>query len=392
MSRKSSFTMKYAPLQQQESSYTSAFTYGGENSSIKTEPRKWIFNKNHEDYQVSMPPSTYNSSLSIRALYMFGKILSFVFCLATLPFSLIFVLKLVHQYERIIVFRLGKLSNIKGPGLITVLPCIDKWKRIDLRTKAFNIPPTNLSTKDGGVISVGAVVYFRISDPVRMCLSVNDINQSIRHIAQSCMSSLLCKKTFDVVMTKRLNLSYDLQVDVNLAVSEWGAQVSSVELSDVTPIVKPTNIPSRLNICADSLIQSNPLLSSLASITEKVINHTNQETTNSNLKIEQFLKVIKSHLNEKLVNKVGVTYQFEIFNENMNETLLYFLDLKNDKGCLEKIEDNVDADVKVFLTANALYDIITKKADIYSSYSSGALKISGSINDATKLSHLFDIL
>lgn len=388
--------MKYAPIQQHTSDtdYSSPFSYSSGKSNVESENWKFAKNKGDEFVVVTEETEIPDQQISIKLLNWVMQIMAFFLCLVTLPFSLFFIMKMVPQYERILVYRLGRLYGVKGPGLVFVLPCLDKWSRIDLRTKAFHIPPTSLSTKDGGVISVGALVYFRIVDPVKTSLTVTDVNKAVRHVSQSCMSSLLSKKTFDVVITKRLNLSYDLQVDINLAAQDWGAEVSGVELSDINLLVKPKQMQN-CGMFGGSMAGGtgdNQLMSGLASLAQHVIAQAQQgSSTNApeeTSDISQLINNIKLVIDADLVGKVGLTYAFEI------DGCTYALDLKNHPGSVGAIPTgaNFDADVRISLSANTLSNIMNKKLSMLSAYSSGKLKLNGSVSDAAKLSHLSDLL
>ena len=429
----SRFQMKYAPLMQREETqpdkYNSVFTY--DIAQTKTEEKDWIFNKKSDKLQV---PNTVvdgpASSLSTQIVIWVIQCVSFFLCLITMPFSLFATMKMVRQYERVLVFRLGRFSNLKGPGMVMVMPCIDKWTRVDLRTKAFHIPPTSLPTKDGGIISVGAMVYFRISDPVKMSHRVTDVNKSVRHVAQSCMSALLSRKTYDVILAKRLNLSDDLQVDINVNTLEWGAEVSSVELSDINLLVEPKR-PGR----PQQQQQSNPfagmmgdmmgggdndeLLSGFASLAQQFISNSVQHSSGEagtsstavkarplgalqpaaaeEVKVEEVIARIRTVISRDLISRVGCVYQFDIWSNT--DTASYMLDLKNAPGSLVRIGGVVSGgdvvlacDVKVTLSSKTFSDIISKRTSMLAAYSSGALKLNGSLSDASKLTHLGDLL
>ncbi|KAI2575064.1 stomatin like 1, partial [Homo sapiens] len=117
--------------------------------------------------------------------------LGFLLLLVTFPISGWFALKIVPTYERMIVFRLGRIRTPQGPGMVLLLPFIDSFQRVDLRTRAFNVPPCKLASKDGAVLSVGADVQFRIWDPVLSVMTVKDLNTATRMTAQNAMTKAL---------------------------------------------------------------------------------------------------------------------------------------------------------------------------------------------------------
>ncbi|XP_064870206.1 stomatin-like protein 1 [Oncorhynchus nerka] len=122
------------------------------------------------------------------------------------------VLQVVPNYQRIVVFRLGRVRPPKGPGVVLLLPLIDQWQRVDLRTRAFNIPPCQVTTRDGGVVSVGADIQFRIWSPVMSVVSVQDLNASTRLTAHNAMTTSLGRKSVREIQTERIKLGEYLGV------------------------------------------------------------------------------------------------------------------------------------------------------------------------------------
>ncbi|XP_037539611.1 stomatin-like protein 1 [Nematolebias whitei] len=139
-----------------------------------------------------------------------------------LPITGWFVLKTVPNYQRIVVFRLGRVCPPKGPGVVLVLPLIDQWQKVDLRTRAFNIPPSQVTTRDGGVLLVGADIQFRIWNPVMSVVLVQDLNASTRMTAQNALTHSLSKKTIREIQTERVKLGEYLGTLVQLGLYAMG--------------------------------------------------------------------------------------------------------------------------------------------------------------------------
>ncbi|XP_015265219.1 PREDICTED: stomatin-like protein 1 isoform X1 [Gekko japonicus] len=156
--------------------------------------------------------------------------LVFLLTILTFPISGWFVLKTVPTYERVIVFRLGRIRAPKGPGLVLLLPFIDQWQRVDLRTHAFNIPPCKLTSQDGALVSVGADVQFRVCDPVLSVMTVKDLNMATRMTAQNVMTKILLKKYLREIQTEKLRISDQLLLEINDVTKTWGLEVDRVEL------------------------------------------------------------------------------------------------------------------------------------------------------------------
>lgn len=171
---------------------------------------------------------------------MFGceaaiRILAYFGVLITLPFSLIMCLKVIAQYERAVVFRLGRLvSDIpKGPGLVFILPCLDNVKTIDLRTFTFNVPTQEVLTKDSVTVAVDAVVYYRIFDPVMSVVNVEDANRSTRLLAQTTLRNVLGTVDLYQLLTAREQIAHLMQDSLDTATETWGVKVERVDIKDV---------------------------------------------------------------------------------------------------------------------------------------------------------------
>lgn len=181
-----------------------------------------------------------NSSQRIGNKGMFGcetaiRILAYMAAFMTLPFSLVMCLKVIAQYERAVVFRLGRLvSEVpKGPGLVFILPCLDNVKTIDLRTFTFNVPTQEVLTKDSVTVAVDAVVYYRIFDPVMSVVNVEDANRSTRLLAQTTLRNVLGTVDLYQLLTAREQIAHLMQDCLDTATETWGVKVERVDIKDV---------------------------------------------------------------------------------------------------------------------------------------------------------------
>jgi len=162
-------------------------------------------------------------------------ILSIIIFICTLPFSLLFTLKIVQEYERAVIFRVGRLRSggAKGPGLFFVLPCIDNYLKVDLRVLSFDVPPQEILTRDSVTVSVDAVTYFRIANPVASVCNVADAIRSTKLLAQTTLRNELGTKNLSEVLLERESISRNIQRVVDVATDPWGVKVERVELKDV---------------------------------------------------------------------------------------------------------------------------------------------------------------
>ncbi|XP_065647906.1 mechanosensory protein 2 [Hydra vulgaris] len=162
-------------------------------------------------------------------------ILSFIVVICTFPFSLLFCLKIVQEYERAVIFRVGRLlkGGAKGPGIFFILPCIDNYSKIDLRVISFDVPPQEILTRDSVTVSVDAVTYFRISNPIASVCNVENASRSTQLLAQTTLRNELGTKNLAEVLMERENISKNLQHILDHATEPWGVKVERVEIKDV---------------------------------------------------------------------------------------------------------------------------------------------------------------
>ncbi|XP_048587755.1 band 7 protein AGAP004871-like [Nematostella vectensis] len=160
---------------------------------------------------------------------------SLVIFICTLPFSLCFCLKIVQEYERAVIFRLGRLlqGGAKGPGMFFILPCIDSYQKVDLRVVSFDVPPQEILTKDSVTVAVDAVVYFRIHNATISITNVENANRSTRLLAQTTLRNVLGTKSLSEILIERDIISYIMQTALDEATDPWGVKVERVEVKDV---------------------------------------------------------------------------------------------------------------------------------------------------------------
>jgi regulator of protease activity HflC (stomatin/prohibitin superfamily) len=142
-------------------------------------------------------------------------------------------IRILREYERGVIFRLGRLLGAKGPGLILLIPVIDRMVRIDLRTVTLNIPPQEIITRDNVPASVNAVAYFRVIDPVDAVVNVEQYLEATSQISQTTLRSVLGKADLDTLLAERERLNEDLQKIIDEQTEPWGIKVSVVEIKDV---------------------------------------------------------------------------------------------------------------------------------------------------------------
>merc|ERR1719193_261790 len=160
--------------------------------------------------------------------------ISWVLVIFTLPFSLCVCFKVVQEYERAVIFRLGRLleGGAKGPGIFFVLPCIESYQKVDLRTSVIDIPPQEVLTKDSVTVSVDAVVYYRVSNATVSVANVENAHHSTRLLAQTTLRNILGTKNLHEILSDRESIAGSMQIVLDEATHDWGIKVERVEIKD----------------------------------------------------------------------------------------------------------------------------------------------------------------
>jgi regulator of protease activity HflC (stomatin/prohibitin superfamily) len=141
--------------------------------------------------------------------------------------------RVLREYERGVVFRLGRLIAQKGPGLILLIPLVDRMVKVDLRTVTLNIPPQEVITRDNVPAGVNAVAYFRVIDSTKAVVEVENYLLATSQISQTALRSVLGKADFDQLLSERERLNEELQTIIDESTEPWGVKVTAVEIKDV---------------------------------------------------------------------------------------------------------------------------------------------------------------
>jgi regulator of protease activity HflC (stomatin/prohibitin superfamily) len=142
-------------------------------------------------------------------------------------------IRIVKEYERGVIFRLGRLVGAKGPGLFFILPLADSMVKVDLRTVTYDVPPQEVVTKDNVTVKVNAVVYYRVVDPTKAVTEVYDYKYATAQIAQTTLRSTIGQAELDEVLSERDKLNIKIQQIIDETTSSWGIKVTAVEIKDV---------------------------------------------------------------------------------------------------------------------------------------------------------------
>ena len=157
----------------------------------------------------------------------FGGFLVFILLLIAISF------RVLREYERGVVFMLGRFWKVKGPGLILIIPIFQQWVRVDLRTIVMDVPPQDVITRDNVSVKVNAVVYFRVVDPAKSVIQVEKFLVATSQLAQTTLRAVLGKHALDELLSEREKLNLDVQRVLDTQTDAWGVKVSTVEIKQV---------------------------------------------------------------------------------------------------------------------------------------------------------------
>ncbi|MCL0072544.1 slipin family protein [Thermodesulfovibrionales bacterium] len=161
------------------------------------------------------------------------ELLTVIFIILLVGYVISQAIRVLKEYERGVVFRLGRVIPLKGPGLIIIWPIIDKLVRVNLRTVAMDVPSQDIITEDNITVTVNAVVYFRPIEPIKAITEVEDYVFATSQIAQTTLRSILGQSQLDELLTKREELNAKLQQVIDLQTEPWGIKVTVVEVKNV---------------------------------------------------------------------------------------------------------------------------------------------------------------
>jgi len=162
-------------------------------------------------------------------------VVSVLLIFLTMPFSLCLVVKVVQEYERAVIFRLGRLlkSGARGPGVFFIIPCIDHYEKIDMRTQTYDVPPQEILTKDSVTVFVNAIMYYKVKDATSAVANVDDYSGSAQLLAATTLRNVLGTRNLGDILSEREAIASEMQEGLDEATDPWGVLVERVEVKDV---------------------------------------------------------------------------------------------------------------------------------------------------------------
>ncbi|CAI5454823.1 unnamed protein product [Caenorhabditis angaria] len=206
--------------------------YSGQASSSPPRPLPQLESQSET---IPVKPPTYQAEYTSSGFAeTILKLVTGLVIFLTFPISVFFCVKVVQEYQRAVIFRLGRLvPQVKGPGIFFINPCIDKFLNIDLRVVSYNVPSQEILSRDSVTVSVDAVVYYKVFDPITSVVGVEDASNSTRLLAQTTLRTCLGAHTLTEMLSEREKISADMKLALDEATVPWGIKVERVELRDV---------------------------------------------------------------------------------------------------------------------------------------------------------------
>ncbi|XP_040198941.1 stomatin-like protein 1 isoform X1 [Rana temporaria] len=313
--------------------------------------------------------------------------LCFLIMIITLPVSIWFSIKIVYDYERMVIFRLGRVQPPKGPGLVLVVPLIDQFQRVDMRSRAFSIQPSKVKSRDDVLVSLKADVHFRVCDPILSLMSVQDLNFVIQHTAENLLAQSLGRKYLKEIYGGRVQIAEHLKEDINEQVKVYGVCIDHTEVQ-LEAVLRPHEENVNVPVLSPALGPTGGLeqmVAQLVSLAQQTVAATDSSPSPvADFSLQQMTSQLEGILSESLVSEVGSSYQL-IVTRNCGESVSYFIDLTSGSGSSGWGVFPGNPDVTLMMTEADLMCLIKGDLSPMTAYAAGRLQVIGDLRTALQL-------
>ncbi|CAL1266335.1 unnamed protein product [Larinioides sclopetarius] len=388
--------------------YSSPFEYGPVGVNMKTYNKKnyksvfsyhaVAISSDEESDRITKEPL---SSVVLRTIIVFFL---YFLALISFPFSLWICIKRISALERIVLMRLGRLQPIKGPGFAFILPCVDKWTKVDLRPQSFTVSTSQLLTADGGIVEVQSDIEFRVSDVISYVMKLHQHENTLKELGLFCLKNIVSEKDLEDLETKRDLICCKLKDELNRSVINWGLEVVHVYLHSVKvlkaaePVDAIGTLLTALKAATGDTSQHTtamfPLIPELAEqISGHEINQDELSNAKSQLQSEDCITAIKKFAilaeKEGYIKDLNASFRFDIVGRSTTRLLISF-----DKGCIsvnENIDSSKQSDVQLMLTEDNLKDFLNGDVSPLEAYMDGKVMVTGDWSLLRSLAKMFDL-
>ncbi|CAG0920590.1 unnamed protein product [Notodromas monacha] len=387
-------------------SFESIYTYG---SAFGASHRR-----QYEDETDSREMNKWESGFRIFVLSLLMIML--------IPFSPIVLWRCLHhlpQYERVSVIRLGRFSGIKGPGYVLLLPCVDSWRKMDLRMKILVIRNVQVVTSDTAVVNLNVEVLYRIFDSESNVLKINDPEKTLESLCRSTIVNKAVSSSQKLLVKDRRAIGDSVREKLNDAVRKWGFEVSEVTLHEVVVLQKAVVVEKNplepLNQVFQSLVglksdasHQNPLLQSLTGHMKEAFRETMSEGGEASFVIDFSSDVEDHHKIDQPPSRLKIALDKAISavktKPGPEQCGLYCVEpagkprvfvILSERCWVEEGEScslNIEPDVKIHAEdENALLDVVEGRVSPYEAYFSGTVVVTGNVRKLMTLSNFLEI-
>jgi hypothetical protein len=390
-------------------SYNTEYNYSNSYTNWTQQTNKYSRPVKNDEKRLVIEPQT------IIEYFFIG--LSFIVLVCTLPFSLIFSLKFVSTFERLVVLRLGKAQEVRGPGTFLVLPFIDKTAKIDIRVNSYELPSISIITMDKGIAEFSAAIFYKVTDPLTSYCNVQNKDTMIKDCAYTTTYKYLARRTLhDITNPPTLSkILSQVQTDLNEFTKDMGVEITEVSVVKINVLQQAEN--QAVNVF-NTLMKSDVGSQVIQTLQSHLIQHVSSNSkdmpnipqyqlppppsntqTKPSIKIphdpevEELIAKIKQCCNGNLVAKVRKRYRI-ICNDPCENPADFIIDLKNGEGWATwtTLASDLlnDVDVVFSLSKQTLKALVEGQLSPFAAYMNGDVRISGTVADATGLKHLMD--
>ncbi|KAM5172250.1 stomatin-like protein 1 [Mantella aurantiaca] len=345
----------------------------------------------------SLPSNAANSAKSdtwlMKLCYTGLTFLCFLIVIITLPVSIWFSVKIVPDYQRMVIFRLGRVRPPKGPGLVLVVPFIDQLQRVDMRARAFSIQPSKVKSRDDVLVSLRADVHFRVCDPVLSVMSVQDLNFVIQHTAENLLTQSLGHKYLREIYGDRARIAEHLKEDINEQVKVYGVCIVHTELQ-LEAVLRSQEEHMNVPITPPALGSPaglEQMFVQLVSLAQQTVTSGSSdsspspdEVSDAGFSIQQMASQLEGVLSESLVAEVGSSFQLNV-TLHRGESVSYFIDLTSGSGSCGWGIFPGTPDVTLKMTEADLVSFIKGDLSPFAAYTTGRLHVVGDLRTALQL-------
>ncbi|KAG8183685.1 hypothetical protein JTE90_028049 [Oedothorax gibbosus] len=385
--------------------YKSAFQYGPADIHLKPF-RKEKYKSAFSYHAITIPTdgeveNVSKESLPLIALRNFITFLLYVIVVASFPLSCWICVKRIHSLERLVLMRLGKLQPIKGPGFAFVLPFVDKWTRVNLRTQQFTVETSQLRTADGGIVEAQTDIEYRVADVLSYVVKLQHQDDTLRDLAQFCLRNFVSQKDQEDLQVKPDLINCSIKDELNRSAIHWGLEVVSVYLHSVKVLKSPDSVDvigTLMSAFKAAIGQpsENQAAAAFPFIPDSAGQASNTENTEVGTQfasegediVETIRKVVNIALKEQMIDDMNALFMLDILGRSARKVLIAIE--QGNISVSENPDISTHSDVQLTLTEDSLRGFLSGNISPFDAYMDGKVTVTGDWSLLRSFSRIFD--